>query len=86
LIRELTGDDSETWRFFVHDLNRNQTNIVSDSYPVFPARFPSYDWSADGQWLVIADDSFFRLIAPEQDYEQLITHDFDYCIYIKWSD
>jgi hypothetical protein len=86
MVSELTGYDSATRTFLLHDLHLNQTEIISEGDPVFPAQFPSYDWSDDGRWLVITGDGFFRLIAPEYDYEQLVPHDFDYCTFTRWSD
>lgn len=86
LISELSGTDPATRTFLLHDLQDNETRIISEGETVLPAQFPSYDWSDDGRWLVIAGDKFFRLMAPEYEYEQLVPHDFDYCGYARWSD
>ncbi len=86
LISELTGYDTATRSYLLHDLQQNKTMIISENVPVFPAQFPTYDWSDDGRWLVVAGDGFLRLLAPEFGYEQLLAHDFDSCFFIRWSD
>jgi hypothetical protein len=82
----LNSYDNRTWTFHLHDLENNQTKTLPDSFPIVPGRFPFLDWSADGQWLVVADDRFFRLIAPAHDYERLVPHDYDRCFYTVWNE
>jgi hypothetical protein len=86
LITELAGYDSARRTSLIHDLLHNETQIISNGDPVFPAQFPSFDWSDDGRWLVITGDGFLRLINPEHDHEQLLPHDFDFCTLTRWSD
>jgi hypothetical protein len=43
-----------------------------------------HDWSLDGGWLLISDQSFIRLIAPGYDYDQVIHHDIDACHEALW--
>jgi len=86
LVRELASDNKSTWTFFLLGLNRNYTKSLTESFPDLPAQFPYYDWSKDGQWLVIADHGFFRLVVPDYKYKRLIPHDFDSCGFAVWSD
>ncbi|MCA9874440.1 MAG: hypothetical protein KC441_12315 [Anaerolineales bacterium] len=75
----------DTWTFTLHDLAQNESQLLTTHYPPYPMRFPYYDWSGDGRWLVIADDGFLRLLAPDYDYERLIPYDFDACLFAAWS-
>lgn len=74
------------WVMALHDNVRSETRIITLNYPAYPAPFPFYDWSKDGRWLLIVDNGFFRLIAPEYDYERIATHDFAACRYPAWID
>jgi hypothetical protein len=68
----------------LYDLN----NGSSDSYiTAFPSFFPTYlyDWSAAGDWLaIIVDDHTIALTLPEQNYYQIIQHDFESCASLAW--
>ena len=86
VITELIGHDPVTRSFLLHDLQQNQTATISSGDFVLPAQFPSLDWSANGRWLAIAAEGSFRLLAPKYGYEQLLPHDFDYCVLTRWSD
>ncbi len=86
LITELIGHEPVTRSYLLHDLQHNQTDIISSGESVLPAQFPSLDWSDDGRWLAVAADGFFRIFAPEYGYEQLVPHEFDYCVLTRWTD
>lgn len=86
LLSELASDSKSTWSYFFLNTEGNYPPRVTESFPILPAQFPFYDWSKDGQWLVIADYGFFRLVAPEYDYERLVHHDFDSCGFTVWSE
>jgi hypothetical protein len=85
LVSELSGSDPAARVFLLHDLHMNETRIIAEGETVMPAQFPTYDWSDNGRWLVIAGDGFFRLIAPAAEYEQVVPHDFDTCSFVRWS-
>jgi len=74
----------EGWRLFVHDLQRGETEEYTAGYPTYPAQYPFYDWSADGNWLLVVDDGFLRLIAPAENYERLLPHPHDNCLFSAW--
>jgi len=76
----------ESWTFYLHNLERNETQVLVTDYPPYPMRFPYYDWSQDGRWLVIADDGFLRLLAPDQSYQRLIPYEYDACLFAAWAD
>ncbi len=61
LVSDLDSDSKSTWSFFLLGLGQNHARRLTDSFPILPAQFPYYDWSKDGQWLVIADQGFFVL-------------------------
>ena len=74
----------ETWTFYLHNLARNETTVITTDAPAVPDRFPYFDWSADGRWLIIADNGFLRLLAPDHNYQRLIPHAFDACLHTAW--
>lgn len=43
-----------------------------------------FDWSLDGRWLLIAEQSRLRLIVPGTDYDETILHGFDNCYQAAW--
>ncbi len=84
VFSELTGAQKDSWLFYLHNLQRNETQIVQTTFPAYPARYPFYDWSADGHWLVIVDDGFMRLVAPDYDFQRLVPHEYDACFFTAW--
>ena len=77
---------TNTWVLYLYDVAGGDTQVRTLNYPIYPAPFPFYDWSADGNWLLLVDNGFLRLIAPDYDYERIITHDFAACRYPAWID
>lgn len=77
---------TNTWLLYLYDVASGQTRVLTLNYPIYPAPFPFYDWSADGNWLLLVDNGFLRLVAPDYDYERIITHDFVACRYPAWID
>jgi hypothetical protein len=81
----LTAPPEDTWQIRLLDIPANQTQTITTSSPRYPANSPFFDWSNDGQWLVLVDDGFFKLIAPAAGYERIILHDFDACYFTAWA-
>lgn len=77
---------TDTWRLFLHDTRSGATQQLDVTYPAYPARFPFYDWSEDGQWIVLVDRGYLRLVAPAYDYERIVPHDLTECRYPAWVD
>jgi hypothetical protein len=59
------------WQLWVVDLKTPTGPQVIRTYQ---SESGYYDWSADGQWLLIAEDNLLRLTAPAYDYERRVTH------------
>lgn len=75
---------TNTWKLYLYNTESQEMKTITFNYPVYPAPFPFYDWSADGNWLLLVDNGFLRLIAPDYDYERVITHEFAACRYPAW--
>lgn len=84
VVAQLAAPPDNTWQIRLHDIQANQSQLISTSSPRYPANSPFFDWSSDGQWLVLVDDGFFKLIAPAAGYERIILHDFDACYFTAW--
>jgi hypothetical protein len=72
------------WLLRLYDIERKDTLSINLNFPLYPAPFPYYDWSADNQWLLLVDNGYMRLVAPDHGYERLITHGFEACRYAGW--
>jgi hypothetical protein len=72
------------WLLRLYDTEREDTKSINLNFPLYPAPFPYYDWSADNQWLLLVDNGYMRLVAPDHGYERLITHGFEACRYAGW--
>jgi hypothetical protein len=83
-LSRLEDQENNIWRVYVHDIARNETRTYAARYPLYTFRYPFYDWSADGDWLILVDDGFLRLIAPAYDYHRLILHDLHKCSHVAW--
>lgn len=81
---QLTAPPDDTWQIHLYDFLANRTQTITTSSPRYPANAPFFDWSGDGQWLVLVDDGFFKLAAPADSYERVILHDFDACYFTAW--
>jgi len=62
------------------DLENGQTETISYAHKSITDQ-SSYDWSADGNWLVVADRGVLRLIAPGSGYERAIVPPLAGCAY-----
>jgi WD40 repeat protein len=69
---------------YLYDLDTGQIQTFAGTNSGFaPAN--TYDWSADGQWLVIAQENqTMALAAPAYGYLQLIPHDLGNCSNAVW--
>jgi hypothetical protein len=85
-LSRLEDPERNLWRLYVHDLEANETKTFAARYPLYTFRYPFYDWSADGKWLILVDDGYLRLIAPAYDYNRLILHDLHRCSHVAWVD
>lgn len=83
-LSRLENPDKNLWRLYVHDLSANETSTYATRYPLYTFRYPFYDWSVDGEWLLLVDDGYLRLIAPAHDYYRLILHDLNRCTHVAW--
>ena len=64
----------------LYDVEQN----VYASYSVRSAWRGGYDWTLDGNWLLILEEDGVRLVAPDHDYEHFIVHDFGECETAVW--
>ena len=80
-------------RYFLIAVNE-QFNVVmrlydaeENDYASYSARSAwrgGYDWTLDGDWLLILEEYGIRLVAPNHDYEHFIVHDFGECETAVW--
>jgi hypothetical protein len=82
----LDPEQADTWIIYARDTELNQTYQYTVPYPSSMFIHPFYDWSKDGNWLVIVDQNYLRLISPAHNYERLITHDLQTCSHPAWID
>lgn len=75
---------TNAWELTLVDLTTGETKTLTTNHPPYPAQFPFFDWSADGRWLVLVDDGYLRLIAPDHDYERVVAHEFRTCRHVAW--
>jgi len=84
MVTYLVNRNPTEWAFELFDLREEEDQQLAVSYPHYPARFPFYDWTPDGRWLVIVEDGYLRLAAPGSQYERLTPYHFDACYYAAW--
>jgi hypothetical protein len=85
VMTELVGHHKETWTILLHDLQQGETRQLADTVPAMPGYFPILDWSADGEWLLVADRQALRLLAPALAFEMAVPHEFDACTAVFWT-
>lgn len=86
IIREESDIGMVATFLSLHDIAANETQEflmgLSQNFPTF-----LYDWSLDGEWLaVILDQNLVQLIAPAQNYRELLPHRFGECASIHWME
>jgi hypothetical protein len=70
------------WTLYLHNIARNETEALA--FRPLPYGEYSYQWSADGRWLLKADSGVIQLIAPNDDYFKLIYYDGARCTSAVW--
>jgi hypothetical protein len=81
-----SSDAADTWLIFARDTELNETYQYITEYPSSTFFHPYYDWSKDGQWLIIVEENYLRLVAPGHNYERLIAHNLQSCSHVAWVD
>ena len=73
---------SGEWELHVFDLESSVSDL---SEKIFQTSTGYYHWSKDGEWLLLAEDGLFRLIAPGQNYVRQIQHNMG-CHVVGWME
>ncbi|HET7090345.1 MAG TPA: hypothetical protein VFL17_17035, partial [Anaerolineae bacterium] len=74
-----------TWSLILHDIGRSETRtLTSLSQAGYLHAFPEYEWSSNGQWLLVLDDGVLWLIAPDHDYQRTIVPQSPGCTLAAW--
>lgn len=68
-------------QLLVHHIASRETRLITST---FPFHSPRYDWSADGRWLLRAEEGYLHLFAPDFDYHRIIVHDYPFCDFAAW--
>lgn len=58
----ISSFDGRSWRLYLYDLLANQLQILQESTTSSQPPDQRVDWSADGQWLLLPQDGYFRLL------------------------
>jgi hypothetical protein len=77
-----TGTQSGGWHLVVIDLDPPPNG---QSYWRYATSTAYHDFSADGEWLLVAEDNTLRLIAPHHNYEREVPHKLE-CHTAGWAD
>lgn len=75
---------TNAWALHLIDLAGGASRVINTNHPPYPAQFPFFDWSADGRWLVVVDDGYLRLVAPDYDHERVVAHEYRSCSSTAW--
>lgn len=71
--------DEQSGLLYLHDIEQNQTTQLAMRMPTFFSSV-NYDWTPDGDWLLIAlDQNLLALAAPEYGFVQPIPHPYGIC-------
>lgn len=90
---EVWGTASPNGRWLVIQDNRNPgrptltlRNVATGAEQTLARDSYSFDafWSSDGRWYLLPQEGYVILGAPDQNYKQLIAHDFDNCYEAYW--
>jgi hypothetical protein len=77
-----TGTQNGGWHLVVIDLDPPPNG---QSYWRYATSTAYHDFSADGEWLLVAEDNTLRLIAPHHNYEREVPHKLE-CHTAGWAD
>ncbi|MCB9422923.1 MAG: hypothetical protein H6667_24195 [Ardenticatenaceae bacterium] len=70
---------------FLYDLDTDQVKMFAGTRPGGFTPANTYDWSADGRWLIIVQENqTMTLAAPAYDYEQFIPNSLGNCTNVVW--
>lgn len=74
------------YQLHLFDFQTNEVQLLSlhEKYPYSASRY--VDWSANGRWLVTAQDGYLRLFAPESGTERLLISDSMRCEQAVWGE
>jgi hypothetical protein len=70
----------------VYDLQQDELRFFDiGPKPFFEQiTWPSFDWSADGRWLVVVHDGLLYLVAPEYGYRHVVIPEAPGCRQAVW--
>jgi hypothetical protein len=67
----------------LHDINHNETTPFLNRQLLFPPY--SYGWTPDSEWFAfLLEDNRLTLVAPDEHYVQIVSHDYGYCSSMGW--
>jgi hypothetical protein len=68
---------------YLHNISTNETEEIAYRPLPYAADY-SYDWFADGRWLLKADSGVLQLLVPDEDYFELVYYDGARCTSAVW--
>lgn len=84
LITHATHDPiGANWKIYLHNISANETEEIAYRPLPYAADY-SYDWYADGRWLLKADSGVLQLMVPDEDYFELVYYDGGRCTSAVW--
>jgi hypothetical protein len=76
-------DIGANWMTYLHNIEENQTQKIAYRPLPYAAEY-SYDWFADGRWLLKADSGVLQFIVPDENYFELVYYDGGRCTSAVW--
>jgi hypothetical protein len=83
LAATTVSDDQHTGTLYLHEVATNLTQTYHHNLPA-TAEGWSADWSADGQWLVLATRRMVVLLNPGENSQQWLVHLYENCGTAVW--
>jgi hypothetical protein len=84
LTSQAKGSAPGGWLLYLYNIEEGRLATYLTGHPPESFRYLFFDWSADGEWLVVVDDGFLRLFAPDYDYEQRVPLEQPVCGQVAW--